>query len=170
MKWNAVSMIFSVLAGGLLLGLAGCMNASLSRSGSAPTSLSLQQVPDGISEVELTVSGSGMSQITKTITAGTDAVVIEVPVGTDRVFRAEAGGYTARAVRDVPAGGVQVALRFAAGVLLFSANWDGDYDIYTVATGGAGEPQALTINGARDASCNVSHSVVVTTAVSLRIT
>lgn len=150
MKRSKSFMAFMAMGVALVLSLGSCMDASLSQSGTAATSLSVQQVPDGISAVELTIDGPGMSQISTTINIDTDAVVIEVPVGPDRVFEAKAGDYTARAVRDVPAGGIQISLRFSTGVIMFSANWDGDYDIYTVTIGGGGEPEALTANSVDD--------------------
>ena len=66
----------------------GCIDASLSQSGNAPASISIQDAPSTLGDIDLTISGPGMSDINETIGRDTDAVVIEVPVGPDREFDA----------------------------------------------------------------------------------
>lgn len=72
--------------------------------------ISLQQVPEGIEEVSLSISGPDMETRTETLTAGTEGGVIEVPHGEDRTFSATAGVREAEVTTDVPASGVTVSL------------------------------------------------------------
>lgn len=89
--------------------LSGCMDSSLSQTGEAPTGISVQNVPTHIDEVSIAISAPGMSTVETTIDEG--AVVLEVPVGRELAFEAEAGGYYARRVQDVPMQGGHIALR-----------------------------------------------------------
>ena len=165
LKWtrNAIVTV------GLVAVLGGCMNASLSQAGAGEgaAGISLQNVPDSVEEIILTVSGPGIDTIEKTVDRDTDAITLEVPVGEDREFTAEAGGYSASIVSDVPAGGVTVTLRFGVssdrsldGTLLF---WRGEYgeddttglsyvtnaDIYTIEADGTNEQQVTALNSPR---------------------
>ena len=71
-------------------GLAGCMDASLVDSGSAPASIMIQAVPPTVRDLGLRVSGPGMPSVAKGIPIGTDALVLEVPVGPARWFELRA--------------------------------------------------------------------------------
>lgn len=174
------SLVFAVV-------LVGCMDASLAQAPeSTNTSIAVQQVPDSVETITLTVDGPGMEKISRTVPSGTKDLDIEVPVGPDRTFTATAGDYSASATQDVPAGGIEVALRLEApeeepeeepeedttedgtgddgttdddnttaeptSTILFAANWDGDYEIYTVAADGSEPPQQLTDNAVGDSS------------------
>jgi hypothetical protein len=85
------------------------MDSSLSRPGEAPTGITVQSVPDHVDEVSIAVSGPGMDTVERTV--GDGALVMEMPVGEQVVFEAEAGAYYARTVRDVPRQGAQITLR-----------------------------------------------------------
>jgi Tol biopolymer transport system component len=126
------------------------MDASLSQSGSAPARVSVQDVPESVQQMDLTVSGPGMDAIERRLTRETDAVVIEVPVGPDRVFELEAGIYDGRVVQSVGAGGTQVSIPLLSDLILFSANWDGDYELYQVRVGSPGQIMKLTDNAVAD--------------------
>lgn len=89
--------------------LSGCMDASLSETGEAPTGITVQSVPDHVDEVSIAVSGPGMDTVERTV--GEGALVLEMPVGEELVFEAVAGAYYARTVRDVPRQGGHITLR-----------------------------------------------------------
>jgi dipeptidyl aminopeptidase/acylaminoacyl peptidase len=128
-SWARFATVTTVLIAAMLF--VGCMDASLQQTGSAQTAISIQQAPAGVAEIQLTISGPGMSRISRTLTPSTDTVILEIPIGPDRVFEASAGGYSARVVRAVTAGGVNVELSLsvaAEGTLLFAR---GTYDTQT---------------------------------------
>ncbi|NBB90621.1 MAG: hypothetical protein GVY23_05375 [Spirochaetes bacterium] len=92
-----------------------------------------------------------MSTISRTLTPDTESLILEIPIGPDRVFEVSAGGYSARVVRAVTAGGINVALSLsvpAEGTLLFAR---GTYDtqsaeitaadLYTIDAAGGSEQQ-----------------------------
>ena len=156
MDRSTARIAFTALTITTIVVLGGCMNASLSQSGNAPARINLQQVPDSVTEIRLTVSGPGMTTVEKTLTPDTDAVVLDLPVGPERVFEAVAGEYSGRTVVGVESEGIQVELRLSlsdvsdvSDVILFTATWDGDSEIYQVTVGG-GEPTPLTENAVQD--------------------
>lgn len=137
--------------------VAGCMDATLLQTQSAEASISIQQAPAGVAEIQLTITGPGMSPISRTLTPSTESVILEIPIGPDRVFEANAGGYSARVVRAVTAGGVNVELSLsvaAEGTLLFArGSYDsqtGDVvaaDVYTIDAAGLNEQQLTNFGG-----------------------
>ena len=134
----------------------GCMDASLLQTGSAQTAISIQHAPAGVTEIQLTISGPGMSLISRTLSLSTDSIILEIPIGPDRLFEASAGGYSARAVRAVIAGGVNVELWLSLeveGTLLFARgtydSQSGDItgaDLYTIDAGGGNERQLTDVS------------------------
>ncbi|MFP4705522.1 MAG: TolB family protein, partial [Spirochaetaceae bacterium] len=136
----------ALIAAGLAVLLAGCMEASLSQTGEGEgaATISIQDAP-GVDEITLTVSGPGMDTIEETFDRDTDAIVLEIPTGEDRVFEIAAGPYSARVVRDVTAGGVEVRLTLGAGedAILFTSNYEGSGNVYLVSADGS-EPIQLT--------------------------
>lgn len=99
---------------------------------------------EGVDDITLTVSGPGMSTIEEGITTDTDAVVLNIPVGSDRIFEVTAGQYSARSVKDVPPADVEVALRFSGQLGLIAAEVDRNFDLSTVA------PHAAEVNRLTD--------------------
>lgn len=88
MDRSTFRIAFATLLLGLAVSLVGCMDASLSQSSNAPTSISIQDAPSTLGDIDLTISGPGMSDISETVTRGTDAIIIDVPVGPEREFEA----------------------------------------------------------------------------------
>jgi len=71
-----------------MIGLSGCMAAGTSGGTASYPNVSVQQIPDTVSTLELTVSGPGMTPIQqKGISPRITSLIVEVPVGSDRVFR-----------------------------------------------------------------------------------
>lgn len=149
MDRSTAGIAITALAIGLVVLLGGCMDASLAQTETARAQVAIQQIPDSVEEISVSVSGPGMRDIEKTVSRGTDGLVLDIPAGPDRVFEAEAGGYSARSVVGVPSDGVQVSLA-PAGTLLLSGGWDGDPEVYEVAAVEGAVPRRLTDNTARD--------------------
>jgi DNA-binding beta-propeller fold protein YncE len=92
---------------GLLVSLFGCMDASLSQSGNAPASISIQDAPDAIPEVGVSITGGG-ANISETVGPGTDALVFELSVGNEHEVTIDATNYIGRKSFVLPPGGAQV--------------------------------------------------------------
>jgi len=72
----------------ILIGLSGCMAAGTGGAQAAYPSVSVQQVPSTVTTLDLSVTGPGMTPIQQSgISPGTTSLIVEVPVGSDRVFR-----------------------------------------------------------------------------------
>jgi hypothetical protein len=120
MDRSTARIAFTALTIATIVVLGGCMDASLSQSGNAPASISIQDAPSTLGDIDLTISGPGMSDINESISRDTDAVVIEVPVGPDREFDATGflngditAFYQGLSRVGVGASGVQVGLPMA---------------------------------------------------------
>jgi hypothetical protein len=101
-----------LLAGALLL--AGCsdmLRLQQDSRGGGNAGIALQQVPDDVNEISLSVRASDMETQRETISVGSSSMSLEVPPGPDRTFRAQAGDYTARVTTDVPPSGTTVRLQ-----------------------------------------------------------
>jgi len=92
---------------GLLVSLFGCMDASLSQSGRAPASISIQDAPDAIPELGVSITGGG-ANISETVGPGTDALVFELPVGQKHEVSIDATNFIGRKSFVLPPGGAQV--------------------------------------------------------------
>ena len=117
MDRSTARIAFTALTIATIVVLGGCMDASLSQSGNAPASISIQDAPSTLGDIDLTISGPGMSDIQETVDRNTDAVVIEVPVGPDREFEATGflnsdttAFYEGLSTSGVGPGGAQVGL------------------------------------------------------------
>lgn len=151
MDRSTAGMAITALVIGLTVLLGSCMDAALSQSGSAQAQVAIQQVPASVDEVSVSVSGPGMADIEKTVSRGTNGLILEIPVGPERVFEAEAGGYSSRSVLGVPADGVQVSLELSADeTLLFAGGWDGDPEVYEASAVEGAVPRQLTDNTSAD--------------------
>ncbi|MFP4066199.1 MAG: TolB family protein [Spirochaetaceae bacterium] len=154
------SVCRAVLVGVMLTLLGACMDASLSQAGGADVGIRLQGVPPSVDDTVITISGSGMTAISATIDRDTDAVVIEVPIGPDRVFEAQAGPFKISVTRSVTAGGITVHLAFTVpseGRLLFARGSeyveDGQGEavlnaahLYTIGADGANERKLTEVS------------------------
>jgi hypothetical protein len=117
-------MIASLACVGVLLGCNAFSKELV--SGDAPATISIQDVPDSVTEVTLRIDGPGMSPIERTVSRGEGAVAIFVPTGEDRTFTASAAGYYARETVGVPPGGLSLSLRlFARPVSTFDSGAEG---------------------------------------------
>lgn len=151
MRRSTAGIAITACALGLTVLLGSCMDASLSQSGSAPAEVGIQQIPESVEQVTVSISGPGMADIEKTVTRDTDGLVLDIPAGPDRVFEAEAGGYAARSVVGVPPDGIQVSLALAVDrALLLSGGWEGESEVYEVPVMEGAAPRRLTDNTARD--------------------
>ena len=128
------------LAVALVIGLAGCMDASLVDNGTAPASITIQAVPPTLRDLGLRVSGPGMPPVAKSVPVGADALVLEVPVGPARRFELRARlnrvttdqlnqnvWYDARRQVAVPPGGalVDLPLGIRSTILVPDINFSG---------------------------------------------
>jgi uncharacterized repeat protein (TIGR02543 family) len=109
---GALKTVGMLLAGALLL--AGCsdmLRLQQDSRGGGNAGIALQQVPDDVNEISLSVRASDMETQRETISVGSSSMSLEVPPGPDRTFRAQAGDYTARVTTDVPPSGTTVRLQ-----------------------------------------------------------
>ena len=120
MSTNRLRTVLGILAAASILPLTGCMDASLSQSGNAPANISIQGAPSTLGDMDLTISGPGMSDINKTVSRDSDSLVLDVPVGPDREFEAlrylngdTTAFYKALSTASVTPGGAQVTLPIA---------------------------------------------------------
>ncbi len=100
----------TVLVGGLVL--AGCMDPTLSGSGMVSSSLSIADAPLGVSEIDIRIRGQDFDPINLTVNRNIDALILELPVGKNRLFEGRAGTYFARTVAPVTPNGANVGLSF----------------------------------------------------------
>lgn len=102
----------------LLLGvsaglLTGCMDPTLAGSGLVSSNISIAEAPAGVSQIGLRIRGQDFDPINLTVTPNTDAVVLELPVGKNRLFEGRGGTYFARTIAAVTPKGVNVGLNFS---------------------------------------------------------
>jgi len=83
------------------------MDASLSQSGNAPASISIQDAPDAIPEVGVSITGGG-ANISETVGPGTDALVFELSVGREHEVTIDTTNFIGRKSFVLPPGGAQV--------------------------------------------------------------
>jgi hypothetical protein len=88
------------------------MDPSLSSSGHAPASISIQQAPENIEEISVSVRGPGMTPVEETFSPETEATALEIPTGSDREITVQAGPHKLTRVKAVTARGVQLSFRF----------------------------------------------------------
>ena len=107
MERSTAGAALAALAIALTVLLTGCMDASLSQSGNAPASISVQDAPSAIPEIDLSITGGG-TNISETIGPGTDALVFELPVGEEHEVSIDATNFIGRRSFILPPGGAQV--------------------------------------------------------------
>lgn len=86
------------------------MDASLSQGANAPASISIQDAPEVIAEVDVSITGGGVS-IFETVGPGTDAMVFELPVGREHDLTIDTTNFIGRRSFVLPARGAQVDVR-----------------------------------------------------------
>jgi hypothetical protein len=94
------------------LALAGCMDPTLAGSGMVTSSLSIAEAPLGVSEIDIRIRGRDFDPINLTVNRNIDALILELPVGKNRLFEGRAGTYFARTVASVTPNGANVGLNF----------------------------------------------------------
>ena len=110
-----VAAVVFVTAAFLLL--AGCMDP-LGREATAPTGISVMNAPSAVTELDLTVSGPGMSTIQRTLTPSTSSITLEVPVGVNRVFDLTGGWFTFRRSFSVSPAGLSVPANMGSYIVV----------------------------------------------------
>jgi hypothetical protein len=83
------------------------MDASLSQSGNAPASISIQDAPDAIPDVGVSITGGGVN-ISETVGPGTEALVFELPVGKEHEVEIDTTNFIGRKSFVLPPRGAQV--------------------------------------------------------------
>ncbi|TVR05714.1 MAG: hypothetical protein EA403_01755 [Spirochaetaceae bacterium] len=94
--------------------LSGCMDP-LGRESTAAAGISVMNAPSTVTELELTVSGPGMSTIQRTLTPVTSSVTLEVPVGVNRRFHIGGDVYSGERRLPVSAAGASVNVAMYPG-------------------------------------------------------
>ncbi len=107
MDRSTARIAFTALTIATIVVLGGCMDASLSQSGNAPASISIQDAPDAIPDVGISITGGGVN-ISETVGPGTDALVFELPVGQEHEVTIDTTNFIGRKSFVLPPGGAQV--------------------------------------------------------------
>ncbi len=98
---------YTALSIATILVLGGCMDASLSQSGNAPASISIQDAPGAIPEVGISITGGGVN-IAETVGPGTDALVFELAVGREHQVTIDTTNFIGQRSFVLPPGGAQI--------------------------------------------------------------
>ena len=93
--------------------LTACMDPSLAGSGLVSSNISIAEAPAGVSEIGLRIRGQDFDPINLTVTPNTEAIILELPVGKNRLFEGRGGTYFARTIAAVTPKGVNVGLNFS---------------------------------------------------------
>ena len=92
--------------------LTGCMDPLSQGGHTGYAGVSVMNAPSTIEQLELVVSGPGMSPIGPVVlSSGSSSVVLEVPTGRNRVFDLDGGWYTFRRVAGLTSRGLDVSAR-----------------------------------------------------------
>ncbi|TVR35528.1 MAG: hypothetical protein EA404_00665 [Spirochaetaceae bacterium] len=92
--------------------LTGCMDPVGQGGHTGNAGVSVMNSPSTIEQLELVVSGPGMSPIGPVVlSSGSSSVVLEVPTGRNRVFDLDGGWYTYRRVAGITSRGLDVSAR-----------------------------------------------------------
>jgi DNA-binding beta-propeller fold protein YncE len=117
MDRSTARIAFTALTIGFIVLLGGCMDASLSQSGSAPASISIQDAPSAIPVIDLSITGGG-ANISETVGPGTDALVFELPVGQEHEVTIDTTNFIGRESFTLPPGGAQVDVQMLEKLLV----------------------------------------------------
>lgn len=108
MSTNRLRTVLGILAAASILPLTGCMDASLSQSGTAPASISIQDAPSAIEALDIEISGG--TDVARTVTRDTEALIFELPVGEEHTIDVDSSNFLGSKMFTVPRGGLQLSV------------------------------------------------------------
>ncbi|NBF40339.1 MAG: hypothetical protein GVY14_07975 [Spirochaetes bacterium] len=108
MSRNRLRTVLGILAAASTVALAGCMDASLSQSGTAPASISIQDAPSAIEAFDIEISGG--ADAARTVTGDTEALIFELAVGEEHTIDVDSSNFLGTKSFTVPRGGLQLSV------------------------------------------------------------
>ena len=105
---NRLRTVLGILAAASTVALAGCMDASLSQSGTAPASISIQDAPSAIAAFDVEIRGD--TNAARTVTGDTEALVFELAVGEEHTIDLDSTNFLGSKSFIVPRGGLQLVV------------------------------------------------------------
>jgi hypothetical protein len=84
------------------------MDASLSQSGTAPATISIKDAPSGIEALDIEISGG--TDVARTVTRDTEALIFELPVGEEHTIDIDSNNFLGSESFTVARNGIQISV------------------------------------------------------------